>query len=231
MWVALLLPACSTPAPAPAPVAAPAVTPEASPEAAEASAEKPSSAARKRPPSLTAIDITPVPARASDTLVAKLEAANIDGPGVDLDFEWRVNGAPIVDVTSETLRGRYKKGDSVTVRVTADNGTDTVSLDSAPLVIVNTPPVFETDARAMKRVDGFTFKATDPDDDPLSWRIEGAPKGMGISPKGVLSYAGSEDEPGGRYSIAVIVDDGDAFGRFEFPLTVTAGSAAKKAEK
>lgn len=236
MWVALLLPACSTPAPAPAPVAAPSVTPEAAPAAAEPAAEpaaeKPAPAVRKRPPSLTSIDITPIPARASDTLVAKLDAANIADPGVDLEFEWRVNGAPIVDVASETLRvGRYKKGDTVTVRVTADNGDDQVSLDSEPLVIANSPPVFETDGRAMKRVDGFAFKATDPDEDPLTWRIEGAPKGMSISSAGVLAYTGAEDEPGRRYSVAVIVDDGDAFGRFEFPLTVTAGSATKKAEK
>ncbi len=226
MWLALTL-ACSPPAPVPA--GAPPPPPTA--PADEAEAEAPRTPAN-RPPMVPSVTLTPAEARFSDTLLATTVAADPEGDPVTLDYSWTVNGARVVDVASERLpAGRFKKGDSIAVTATASDGTNEASRTSAPLVIGNTAPAFTTGPRDMKKVDGFAFSASDPDADPLSWRLEDAPSGMTISATGVLSYTGAADEKGGRYTVAVLVDDGQAWGRFEFPVTVSPGSGATKKTK
>ncbi|MDP2308327.1 MAG: hypothetical protein Q8P18_20070 [Pseudomonadota bacterium] len=223
MWVIFLVSACSptpvAPAPAPPP---PAVVAEPSSDAGRAAPER---KPRDLPPAIQSITLAPTEVRVADPLRATVKAVDVEGADLDLDYEWLINDSALVDVTGERLgAGRHKKGDTIRVRVTADDGANEVMSESDPVVVLNTAPVFSTRGGDMKRVDGFVFKATDADDDTLTWRLEGAPGGMSISPTGQLSYAGTADEAGGRYTVAVIVGDGDAWGRFEFPLTVTAGS-------
>ncbi|MDP2315652.1 MAG: hypothetical protein Q8P41_22330 [Pseudomonadota bacterium] len=232
MWVGLILFACSTPTVAPAPPEAPAPAPKtAAPVAVPAEAPAPR-APRDRPPEILGITLAPTEVRRADPLRAAVKASDPEGQSLDLDYEWLINDRPVIDVATDRLgAGRYEKGDVVRVRVTADDGENQVTAESESVTVLNTPPAFETGGRDMGRVDGFVFKATDPDGDPLKWRLEGAPGGMAISPQGKISYTGSEEEPGGRYTVAVIVEDGEAYGRFEFPLTVTPGSKAAAAKK
>ncbi len=226
MWGALLLSACSTPTPEPAPPPAPAT---AAPTDPTTEAPRPAEprAPRDRPPTIDAITLSPTAPNAADTLVADVKASDPEEARIDLDFTWYVNDVPVVGIASERLGGRFAKGDKVRVRVVADDGTTEVESDSEVVTIGNRPPVFETGPKDVNKVDGFTFRATDPDGDALTWRLENAPPGMSISPTGVLAYHGSEDDPGGRYVVAVVVEDGEAWGRFEFPLNVSPGSNAK----
>jgi hypothetical protein len=233
MWTALLLAACSR-APAPAPAASDVAAPDAAPAAPppEAPAPEPARAPANRPPQIRSVTLEPTAPTRADPIRAMVDATDPEGAPLDLDFEWTVNGNRVVDVASDRLgTGRFVKGDRVRVKVTASDGTAEISLESDELTIANTAPVFTTGTHDMKKVDGFTFAATDPDDDPLTWKLEGAPVGMAISNTGVLAYKGSESEPGGSYKVAVIVSDGQAWGRYEFPVTVNAGSGAKQAGK
>jgi hypothetical protein len=220
--LSIFLLACSTPdpAPAPPPIAAPAPAPAAAPAPAPAAR-----APNKRPPALRDIALAPVRPVASDTLTVTVDAVDPDGDPLDVDVTWFVNDAEILGVTAETLSGRFAKGDVVRVRVTVEGEGGDVSMDGPSVTIGNRPPVFEP-VGSLGKVDGFRFRATDPDGDTLSWRLEGAPAGMTISADGVLAYAGSASEPGGAYTVAVVADDGAGYGRYEFPLTVSAGSRA-----
>ncbi|MFN7145811.1 MAG: hypothetical protein ACK4YP_18695 [Myxococcota bacterium] len=235
MWVVLMLSACSTPAPSPpAPQPdAPAVTAGA---AANMAVEAPRAAGgganRDRPPTIESVTLTPDAPKPTDILVAAVKAHDRETDKLDLDFAWYVNDAPIPEVASERLGGRFKKGDTVRVVATADDGTTEVSAESEPVTIGNTPPVFETGPKDVTRVDGFAFKASDPDGDALQWRLEGAPAGMALSAEGVLSYPGvADDEPGGRYLVKVTADDGTDYVRFEFPVTVTPGKKVQAAAR
>lgn len=235
MWVVLMLSACSTPGPAepPPPPGTPAVTSGAAANmAVEAPRAKGGGANRDRPPTIDTVTITPAAPKPSDILVAGVKAHDRETEKLDLDFAWYVNDAPIPEVASERLGGRFKKGDVVRVVATADDGTTEVSLESEPVTIGNTPPVFETDPKDVTRVDGFAFKASDPDGDALQWRLEGGPAGMTLSSAGVLTYPGvADDEPGGRYLVKVTADDGTDYVRFEFPVTVTPGKKVQAAAK
>lgn len=217
--------ACSTPAPEPA---APAPTPAPAPEAAPTPAPAPAARVpNNRPPTIRDVVLAPPRPVAADTLTVTVDAQDPDGDPLDVDVTWFVNDAEVLGVTAETLAGRFAKGDRVRVRVNVEDEAGEVSMDGPSVTIGNTSPVFEPPG-ALGKVDGFRFRASDPDGDALTWRLEGAPAGMTISADGVLSYKGSESEPGGAYKVAVVADDGEAFGRFEFPLTVSAGSRAPK---
>jgi hypothetical protein len=225
MWIAFALSACSTPAPeappaAAPPSAAPAPTPEAPAPAPRAVAD--------RPPTIEEVRFKNDRPRASENVEVVVRAMDPEGAPVDLDYEWYVNDTRVVGVSSERLFNRFKKGDRVRVRVTAEDAGNEVSMDSPDVVIANTAPEFETRPQDFKKVDGFRFRATDADGDRLAWRLENAPAGMSISTDGVLSYQGSKEEPGGEYKVSVIVEDGEAWGRFDFPLSVSPGSKAGK---
>ncbi|MES2638648.1 MAG: hypothetical protein V4850_04180 [Myxococcota bacterium] len=231
MWVVLLVSACSTP-PVPPPPAAPPPEPavEAAPvpDAPAAPARPP----RDLPPAINAVTIAPTEVRVADPLRASVVAVDAEGARLDLDYEWLINDVRVLEVSGERLAaGRHAKGDKIRVRVTADDGANEVAFLSEPVVVLNTAPLFTTGAADMKRVDGFTFTASDADGDPLTWRLEGAPAGMSLSPKGKLAYTGTADEPGGTYTVAVFVEDGEAWAKFVFPLTVTPGSKAPAAKK
>lgn len=230
MWVVLFLSACTPPPVAPPPAPPPA--PDLEAEFAAAASGGPPRKPRNLPPAINAVTLAPTEVRVADPLRASVVAVDAEGANLDLDYEWFINDSRVIDVSGERLSaGRHEKGDTIRVRVTADDGTNEVSFLSEPVVVLNTAPIFTTGSADIKRVDGFTFSASDADGDPLTWRLEGAPAGMTISPKGKLAYTGSADEPGGTYTVAVFVEDGEAWGRFAFPLTVTPGSAAVAATK
>lgn len=227
MWITILLFACSSPAPTPAPAepsGAP-IDPTPVVEAPRAAAPAPKA---NRAPEIASITFANDAPLASQNIEAVVTTKDMENDRIDLDFEWYVNDVRVVGVSSERLSGRYKKGDKVRATVIADDGANETRAESPVITIANTAPVVTTDPRKVDKADGFQFQATDADDDALKWRLEGAPAGMSITPSGKLSYKGSDAEPGGAYTVGIIVEDGDAWGRIDFPITVSPGSKAKK---
>ena len=221
--VALL--ACRTPPPAEPPpevAAPPAPAPAAAPETREAV---------DHPPRVGDLVLAPDRPRYTDAVEVTATARDPDGDAVSLSYAWYVNDAPISESTGPRLTpGRFKKGDRVTVEVTALANGKRTSRKSDPVIIANTVPAFQGDPRTVTNLPDHTFFAKDPDGDTLVWSLEGAPRGMSITPDGTVRYAGSEDEPGGNYRVAVVASDGEGFARLEIPLRINPGSKAAKAK-
>ena len=95
--------------------------------------------------------------------------------------------------------------------------------------IICTDAQWLRDPRALKQLDGYTVQAMDPDGDPLTYRLQGAPKGMTISNTGQISYKGSTREPGGAYTIAVLAEDPQkAVVQWSFSIQLSPGSDVSK---
>lgn len=185
-------------------------------------------------PRITRVQIEPAQAGTLDDLRAVAEAADTDTPSVDIDFVWVINGTERPDLADETLsHEEFRKGDKIAVKAVASDGDNEVERTSAEQVIVNSPPAFTGDPRVAGQINGLTLRAEDPDDDPVQFSLGGAPAGMQIDPKmGRITYQGSEEEPGGDYTVVVKVDDGDGGeARWEFGLSVSPGSKAVEAAK
>ncbi len=231
IWV--LLAGCSTPEPSTpppeTPVPAVVVTaPEARPTR---TGRGPS---EESPAKIVRVTINPAKPTAADTLTAQVDVSGAVGSYPRYDYVWEINGEEVTGAISERLdAGRARRGDKVAVRATLSESDPPLTSQSDTITIANQPPRLLSDATDLAFVNGYMLKAEDPDGEPLTWRIEGAPAGMTIDRKGILHYAGSPDEKGGTYKMKIFAEDaGRDFVAIDLPLTLTPGSnAVRKAEE
>ena len=86
--------------------------------------------------------IIPSLPRATSTLVIDLRTADPMGKAVTLEYQWIVDGFPIVDGTGPRLPpGEFERGQTVTVKVTPMAGGRTGPVwEASPVEIGNSPP-------------------------------------------------------------------------------------------
>ena len=134
---------------------------------------------------------------------------------------WTINGKDLMSEKGRTLRRKnIKKGDEIIATLVVSDGL-LKNQQSVKTVVDNAPPQWLKDPRNLTKVDGYTVEAIDPDGDPITYRLEGAPDGMTILTRGnvgTISYKGSTREPGGDYTVRVIAEDSDkALVQWSFP--------------
>lgn len=120
-------------------------------------------------------------------------------------------------VSEQPLRAQLGEGfGSLGLSLAANSVT---SLTGAPLA--NSPPTFTTTAITVGSV-GQPYKylasAVDPESDPITYSMTGAPAGMGISSNGLVSWP---TPVRGTYAIALRASDGHAFTEQRFALTIS----------
>lgn len=187
-------------------------------------------------PVVTRVKVEPAVAKPGDVLRATVEGSDADGDPVKYAFEWWRNGqstgAPAKDQEQRTLATEgFTRGDAVVVGVTPyDAGGPGRFLVSEPLLLMNRPPVITSSPAAPTAQGSFEYvvTATDPDSDPLTYKLETAPSGMTIeSSTGKISWqmASGLTSP---QQVRVGVDDGQQGQAFqEFTLTPPPAPAAR----
>ena len=87
--------------------------------------------------------ITPVQPAISETVTATHTATSYDGQTLTITYQWKRNGGEILGATAQTLDlttvAGLQVGDTISVVVTADDGTGTGFLESAASTVVATP--------------------------------------------------------------------------------------------
>ena len=165
----------------------------------------------------------------SDTVSVAYKTFDADGDATREELFWSVNGRELISEKGRVLRRKdLKKGDAIVATLLVKDGV-LENQQSIQTIIGNAPPQWLRDPRALKQLDGYTVLAMDPDDDPLTYRLQGAPKGMTISNTGQISYKGSTTEPGGAYTIAVLAEDPQkAVVQWSFSIQLSPGSDVSK---
>lgn len=136
------------------------------------------------PPVIQEVRIEPRVPYANDNLKALVQGSDADGDSVRFTYQWEKSGVILSEEKNETLqRGQFKKGDSIVVVVTPDDGESTgIPKKSEPIIISNRPPVIVSSPS--NKTDGniytYQVKANDPDNDPIIFTLKTAPKGMEI---------------------------------------------------
>jgi len=136
-----------------------------------------------------------------------------DGDSIFFSYQWEKNGAPLMEERKDMLeRGRFKKGDSISVTIVPDDreimGAPKKSepvkvLNSAPAIVSSPPTAIE----GTKYI--YQVKANDPDNDPITFALKSGPKGMGIDPKlGLLQWQIHKEDKG-THSIEIEVSDSE----------------------
>jgi len=181
------------------------------------------------PPVSTRVTIEPAVATPGDVLRAEIEGSDSDGDPVTYLIEWWRNGkslgtpGKVKDREQEqrTLATEgFARGDLIVAGVTPYDATGPGRfLVSEPLVLMNRPPVI-TSSPAGPTPQGlfeYAVTATDPDNDPLTYKLETAPPGMTIEAKtGRISWQMASSLTGPQ-QVRISVDDGqqgEAFQEF-----------------
>lgn len=228
--LAAVLAGCDSDEPAREPTPEPAPPPEkAEPEPEPAEDTGRVIPETNHPPEVTAIELLPEEPTAFDDLRLDLQVKDPDRDVVNVSRSWYLDGEKLNAENGRTLpHHRFDKGDKVAVEVVLDDGKTQVTVTSPEVTIRNSPPEVLSSPADLSEIDGFTVRARDPDGDPLTWRLEGAPRGLSIdSGTGRLSYQGSTEDPGGRYQVKIVIEDDDGgYAHWTFGMTVQPGSEA-----
>lgn len=140
------------------------------------------------PPVATGATISPEQPRAGDSLSCAPDGNDPDGLPLDWTYVWTVNNVPGTPQPSDFFIGALVYQDTVMCTAIADDGTDTASVDSAVVTVVNSPPVLS----------GISISPASPTAaDPLTCSLASAtdPDGQAFTPTfewdvGGTTYAG-----------------------------------------
>jgi hypothetical protein len=136
------------------------------------------------PPVIQEVRVEPKIAYVTDQLRVQVKSSDIDGDSIYYSYQWESNGALLPDEKTEVLeKGRFKKGDVMTVAVTPDDRESKGSAKkSEPITIVNSPPMIVSSPPTSVQGNEYIYQvnAIDPDNDPITFALKSAPKGMEI---------------------------------------------------
>lgn len=136
------------------------------------------------PPIVQEVWIEPKVAYVTDRLKAIVKGSDPDGDSINYVYKWEKNGTLLYGEETDTLEpNRFKKGDSVAVTVTPNDGEASGKLKrSETIVIANSPPIITSSPPTTTEGMIYTYHVTanDPDNDPILFNLKTGPKGMEI---------------------------------------------------
>lgn len=162
------------------------------------------------------VDITAIP-----------EGVDADGDPMSFQYQWVINGEVSPTESSAVLKGdRYKRGDKLSVKVTALDGEGPGEVYyPLPIIIPNAPPRFTSSPPMEFKSLTYTYyvRAEDADGDPIRFSLTSAPAGMTIDPEtGSMDWIIGRGDTG-DHTIEVVAEDGfggKAFQKYTLSITI-----------
>lgn len=172
------------------------------------------------PPVIKEIRIEPKIAYANNDLKAFLKGDDADGDSINYIYRWEKNGVVLNEERSEFLeRGKFKRGDSITVTVTPDDmeslgrhrKSDSITIFNGSPIFLSLPP---TSAEGTKYL--YQVQANDPDNDSLTYTLKSGPKGMEIEKNtGLIQWGIQEEDKGRKQPVEIEVSDSEGAKSFQ----------------
>lgn len=189
-------------------------------------APSPEEAKPNQPPRVTSVDVAPLYPKLGETIKITAVATDPDGDEVKLLYQWFKNNELLSETSdSLSLTKDFKRGDMITLNVIPDDGKDRGSPGLMKVTIGNSPPEItssSSDSKFENRRFTYQVKATDPENDSITYSLKTSPGGMTIDPlTGLIQWDVPSDFKG-RASITVYVTDdhsGEAVQSFTFEIT------------
>ena len=169
---------------------------------------------------VVSVVIMPAKPTAKDGLKATVQLS----AGALPEYQWYINGNKLTgQIGPELQAGQYKKDDEVEVGVVASAGPGKESPESRAKVKIGNqfPQITSTPG---SNPNNYQVSASDPDGDKITFKLDGAPPNMTISPTGTLSWP-PPYEPGKQYTVKVIAEDTSGAQAIQvIPITVPGGA-------
>jgi len=182
-------------------------------------------------PLIESIDLHPDPPVSQAAFRVEPIVDNPAAGPLHLDYEWMVNGREVMGVFGDTLRpDKFKAGDTLAVTVMARDRRGKVDTATVTgIQVSNSTPQIVSNLATMPNLDGYAFEAVDPDGDPVTWRLEGAPPGMTIGERsGRIALDTSKVYKNETYTIEVVaMDPSGGEGRLKFSASLGGAAQAR----
>ncbi len=154
------------------------------------------------PPVVEEVHIEPKLPYANSDLKAIVRSTDSDGDSVTYLYQWEKSGNVLSEGESEILEStRFKRGDSIAVTVTPNDGEKLGKpKKSEAIIIANSPPIIVSSPPA--KLNGgniytYQVKTEDMDNDPITFGLRTAPKGMVINKEiGLIQWEVSRADSG-----------------------------------
>ncbi len=177
------------------------------------------------PPVIQEVRIEPKMAYASDTLTIEIKSIDVDRDSVDYTYRWEKNGVVLPEETKRVLEsGQLKKGDVIAVTVTPNDGkSQGVPKKSESITILNSSPNITSSPSTSVQANEYIYqvKAIDPDNDPITFALKSAPKGMEINKDTGLIRWSFRSQDSGTHPVEIEAFDKDGAKCFQrFVLSV-----------
>jgi hypothetical protein len=170
-------------------------------------------------PPTASVSLIPTSPKVGDSIKATPVGTDADGDTVTFSYVWKRGSTVVPNQTTDTYSGGQAKGETITVEVTPNDGTDSGSVATASVTIGNTAPVASNGStsvahRSSTGVD-VTLVATDADNiDNLVYSLVGL---NGGAQHGTVTISNNSN-------VAHYVPTGDFVGSDSFQFKVNDGS-------
>jgi hypothetical protein len=162
-------------------------------------------------------------------LLAKVDVADPDLDPVSLAYRWRKNDTVVKEGEDNTLDlANVTAKDVVEVEVTASDGNGTTSLSGRYNMSNSSPTILSSPSvSATGSIYEYQVQASDPDGDPITYKLEEAPPGMIIGEQSGRIRWSVTPEAKGSYRIKVVAQDNKGgFAAQDFELSISAPAKA-----
>jgi Putative Ig domain len=165
-----------------------------------------------QPPHITALDVSPLYPKVGDTLKVTLTSGDEDGDNVRLTYQWFKNDQQLSEASDTLcLANGFERGDRVTLNVIPDDGIAQGCPGRMTVTIGNASPEINSspnDIKVINRKLTYQIKASDKDNDPLTYSLKTAPAGMTLdATTGLLQWDIPPDYKE-KSTITIMVSDG-----------------------
>jgi len=184
------------------------------------------------PPRIASLKFVPPVPHRGDRLRVDVSAEDSEGDEIFLDYEWKLNGDLLPNVTGDTLDLELTRGDVITVTITPYDDFSEGTPVSNSVTVANAFPVVESelsDIMISKNKCRASVIASDPDDDEITYSLIKGPGGMVIDGHtGVLTWDARREESAPFELIVSVKDTKGAESRLKATLE---GCYAERAEQ
>lgn len=180
------------------------------------------------PPAILTLAFEPGSPRTGTPMRIVTEVTDVDRDEVTLAYRWMKNGILVQDGSAATLASDlFARGDRVVVDVVPSDGhhegkvvrSEEVTVGNGHPRITSTP-TFAAEGNRLQ----LTVLASDPDHDPVQYRLAASPQGMVIEKtSGKLVWVPPQGIQGTQRVRVEVVDDHDGLAVQEFDVTVPPG--------
>ena len=172
------------------------------------------------PPTAPVVSLAPASPSTLDDLVATVtsESTDADGDTVSYTYVWSVDGVEASEHTTETVpASATAKGQTWSVSVIPDDGTDAGEAGTASVVVVNTGPesegvVLSPSAPVTSDDIVATATASDVDGDALTWTYSWTINGAEVASATGDTLPSTETSRGDEVVVTATPNDGEADG-------------------